>query len=61
MADALLRKMSGARERQSGRRIRFIFCAFILLAVFQEMHRTILYLKSSRNFKQPASVGFLPL
>ena len=30
-------------------------------AVFQEMHRTILYLKSSRNFKQPASVGSPPL
>jgi len=55
MADALLRKMSGARERQSGRRIRFIFCAFILLRLYLAGNIGLLFRKVQSHCAEMAS------
>ena len=55
MADALLRRMSGARERQSGRRIRFIFCAFILLRLYLAGNIGLLFRKVQSHCAEMAS------
>ena len=55
MADALLRKMSGARERQSGRRIRFIFCTFILLRLYLAGNIGLLFRKVQSHCAEMAS------
>ena len=55
MADALLREMSGARERQSGRRIRFIFCTFILLRLYLAGNIGLLFRKVQSHCAEMAS------
>ena len=59
MADALLREMSGARERQSGRRIRFIFCTFILLRLYLAGNIGLLFRKVQSHCAETVSYTHL--